>query len=161
MWVHFPDRFPHYAWTIQSVHSNFIGSGVHACLDVTCYLHYQQNDQGLLHATVVRRGETDTKFVSAQKVNSGEENFPATPVGTQTCNLSIMSPAFYQQTINLIVVEQTIMSTGYLPWLELMVAKMHLTFFMRIKNGRSQSIHHTYIQYKWNFEQSSLKENAK
>ena len=29
---------------------------VHACLAVTCHLHYWQNDQGLLRATAVTRG---------------------------------------------------------------------------------------------------------
>ena len=48
---------------------------------------------------MVRRGETDTKFVSVQKVNSGEENFPATPAGIQTRNLLISCPALHQQAI--------------------------------------------------------------
>ena len=29
---------------------------VHACLNVTCYLHFWQNDQDFLRATVVTRG---------------------------------------------------------------------------------------------------------
>ena len=29
---------------------------VHACLDVTCHLHFCQNDLNLLHATVVTQG---------------------------------------------------------------------------------------------------------
>ena len=33
----FPDRFLHYAWTAAwSAHSDFVGSRVYACLDVTC-----------------------------------------------------------------------------------------------------------------------------
>ena len=53
----FPDRFPHYAWTVaQSAHTDFAGSEVYACLGVTCHLHFWQNDQGLLHATVVAGG---------------------------------------------------------------------------------------------------------
>ena len=31
------------------------------CLDVNCHLHFWQNDWGLLHATVVTWGGTDTK----------------------------------------------------------------------------------------------------
>ena len=44
-------------------------------------------------------GGTDTEEESAQKVNSGEENSPAAPAGTRTRNLSITSPALYQQVI--------------------------------------------------------------
>ena len=41
------------------------------CLGVTCYLHFQQNDQGLLHATAVtwgdgEGGETDTSKAKQQ-----------------------------------------------------------------------------------------------
>ena len=44
----FPDRFPHYACTAAlSAHSDFAGSRVYACLGVTCYLHFWQNDRGL------------------------------------------------------------------------------------------------------------------
>ena len=51
------DRFPHYTCTAaQSAHSDFVGSRVYACLDVTCHLHSWQNDQGLLHATAVTQG---------------------------------------------------------------------------------------------------------
>ena len=35
----FSDRFPHDAWTAAwSAHSDFDGSGVYACLGVTCHL---------------------------------------------------------------------------------------------------------------------------
>ena len=51
-----PDRIQHHAWTTaQSAHSNFIGSRVYACLDVTCNLHFWQNDQGLSCAAAVRQ----------------------------------------------------------------------------------------------------------
>ena len=50
----FLDRFPHYAWTaVWSAHSAFIESQVYVCLHVTCHLHFQLDDQGLLHATAV------------------------------------------------------------------------------------------------------------
>ena len=53
----FPDRFPHYACTVaKSAHSDFVGSGVYACLGVTCHLHFCQNDRDLLRATAVTRG---------------------------------------------------------------------------------------------------------
>ena len=35
------------------------------------------------------------KLESAQKVNSGEENYPAAPAGIWTHDLSVMSPALY------------------------------------------------------------------
>ena len=43
------------------------------------HLHIWQNDRGLLRATVVTRGGTDTEEESAQKVNSGEGNSPVAP----------------------------------------------------------------------------------
>ena len=53
----FPDRFPHYAWTVEkSAHSNFVVSKVYACLGVTCHLHFWQNNQGILCATAVTKG---------------------------------------------------------------------------------------------------------
>ena len=53
----FPDRFLHYAWTAAlSAHSDFVWSKMYVCLGVTYHLHFWQNDQGLLHATVVTQG---------------------------------------------------------------------------------------------------------
>ena len=48
-------------------------------LAVTCHLYFGQNDQDLLSATVV----TDAKII-AQKVDPGEEHFPAAFARTQT-----------------------------------------------------------------------------
>ena len=64
----FPDRFPHYAWTVQSAYSNFFESREYACLGVTCHLQFWQNDRGLLRATAVTRGGTDTERESALKM---------------------------------------------------------------------------------------------
>ena len=58
---------------------------VYACVAVTCHMHFWQNDQDRLHATVVTQ-------VWNEYQNTGEENSPATPAGIQTCNLSITSP---------------------------------------------------------------------
>ena len=99
VWARSPDRLPHYALTAQSAHSDFVGSRVYTCLSVTCHLHFWQNGRGLLCATAVTRSETYTDWKSAQKVNSGEEKSPAARVGTRTRNLSITSPALYQQAI--------------------------------------------------------------
>ena len=53
----FPDRFLNSAWTVaKSAHSDFDGSRVYACVGVTYHLHFWQNDQGLLCATVVTQG---------------------------------------------------------------------------------------------------------
>ena len=48
----FPNRFP----TLKSAHFNFAESKVHACLGVTCHLHFWQNDWGLLCATAIKWG---------------------------------------------------------------------------------------------------------
>ena len=70
-------------------------------VSVTCYLHFWQNDQDLLHANVVTQGwkRYQNKTKSQHKVDTEEENSPATPAGTQTCNLSIMTLLLYQWTI--------------------------------------------------------------
>ena len=62
----FRDTFPYYAWT-YSAHSDFIGWRLYTCLCVTCHLHFWQNDLGLLRATAVTRGGTDTEWESAHK----------------------------------------------------------------------------------------------
>ena len=67
----FNNRFPHCAWIAMWAHSNFVGPRVYACLEVTCHLQFWQNDQGLLHATAVTQGWTDTERESAKRVNSG------------------------------------------------------------------------------------------
>ena len=56
---------------------------MYACLAVTCHLHFWQNDQDLLRATAV----------TTQKVDPGEERFPAAPAGIRTRELSITSLA--------------------------------------------------------------------
>ena len=78
----FPDRFPHYAWTAAlSAHSDFVGSRVYACLGVNSDVHFWQNHRGLLRATGITGGGTDTKEESTQKINYGEENSPVFPDG--------------------------------------------------------------------------------
>ena len=81
-------------YTIQPCH--FVQSHirkVNACLAVTCHLHFWRNDRGLLRATAVTRGGTDTEIrASAQKVDP-EENSPAAPAEIRTRDLSITSPA--------------------------------------------------------------------
>ena len=51
-----------------------------------------KNDRDLLRATAVTRGWNGYRNQeSAQKVDPGEENYPATPTGTRTRDLSITS----------------------------------------------------------------------
>ena len=45
---------------------------VHACLVVTCHLHFWQKDQDLLRATVVTQGWNRYRRESARKVNPGQ-----------------------------------------------------------------------------------------
>ena len=55
-----------------SSHSDFVGSRVHACLGVTCHLHFWQSELGLLRAIAVTRegvggGRDGHRMKSAQK----------------------------------------------------------------------------------------------
>ena len=65
---------------------------VHACLAVSCYLHFWQNDQDLLHATAVTWEWNRYWKESAQKVDPGEENSPTAPAVIWTRDLSITNP---------------------------------------------------------------------
>ena len=91
----FHNRLPHYAWAAAwSAHSDIVGSRVSACLGVICHLHFWQNDRGLLRATAVRRGWNRHRIKSQYtKLTPEKKILPAAPVGIQTCNLSITSPA--------------------------------------------------------------------
>ena len=75
-----------------TMHCHFMQSHigrVHACLAVSCHLHFWQNDQGLLCAPVITWGWNKYPDESAQKDDPGEENSPAAPAGTRTRNPSI------------------------------------------------------------------------
>ena len=93
----FPDRFPHYARSAAlSAISDFVGSWVYACLRVICHVHFWHNDRGVLHATAVTWGWNEHRIsqhrkLTAQKVNSWEENSPATSARIWTHNLLITS----------------------------------------------------------------------
>ena len=65
---------------------------VHACLAVTCHLHFWQNDWDLLRAAAVTRGWNGYQNESAQKVDPGKETAPTAPAGIRTCDLSVTSP---------------------------------------------------------------------
>ena len=54
---------------------------VYACLAVTCHLHVWQNDRDLLSATAVTHGWNGYRNKSAQKVDRGDENSSAAPLG--------------------------------------------------------------------------------
>ena len=66
---------------------------VHACLAVTCRLHFWQNVRDLLHAAEVTWELNGYRNKSAPKVDPGEENSLAAPAGTRTRDLWITSPA--------------------------------------------------------------------
>ena len=66
---------------------------VHACFDVTCYLHFSQSGRDLLRATAATLGWNGYRNKSAQTVDIGEENFPGASAGTRTRDLSITNPA--------------------------------------------------------------------
>ena len=76
-----------------------LGQGCMHVLGVTCHLHFWENDWGLLRATAVMQGGgTDTEQESAHKVNSGEENSPAS---IRTRNLSITTPVLTKKLFRL------------------------------------------------------------
>ena len=76
---------------------DFVGSRVYTCLGGSCHLHFWQNERGLLRAPAVTWGGTDSEQASSQKVNlGGKKSLPA-PAEIGTRNLSITSPALYQQ----------------------------------------------------------------
>ena len=69
------------------------------CLGVTCHLHFWQNDRGLLRATAVTRGRNGHRIESAQKINSGEENFPPLLSGFELAIFRSRVRRSYQQAI--------------------------------------------------------------
>ena len=71
---------------------------VHVCSAVTCHLHFWQNNQDRLHATMV----TNTKMESAQNADPGEEHSPVARAGTQTRDLSITSPVLHTTELPLL-----------------------------------------------------------
>ena len=81
-----PCTMPGYFMQISYIHR------VHSYLFVTCHLYFGQNGKDLLRATAVQ-GWNGYRNKSAQKVDPGEENSPAAPVGTRTRDLLITSPA--------------------------------------------------------------------
>ena len=75
----------------------YVRACVRACSTVTCHLHFWQNVWDLLRATAVTRGWNEYRNESAQKVDLGEENYPACPAGIRTRDLSITSPQLYTE----------------------------------------------------------------
>ena len=71
---------------------------MHVCLVVACHLRLWENEWGFQHATAVTQLWTGHQNKSAQKVDHGEKH-SATPAGTWTCDLLIMSPAPYHWAI--------------------------------------------------------------
>jgi len=65
---------------------------VHACVAVTCHLHFWQSVRDPSRATTVTQGWNGYRNESGQKVDPGEENSPTAPAGTRTRDLSVTSP---------------------------------------------------------------------
>ena len=61
-------------------------------LQITCHLHFRQNDRELLGATAVT---ADTEIGVSIETDPGETNSPAAPAGDRTRDLSMMSSALY------------------------------------------------------------------
>ena len=72
---------------------------VRVCLAMTCHLHFWQNGQDVLRATMVTWGWNGYQNKSAWKVDPGEENTPAAPDRNQTHNLLITGPVLYHWDI--------------------------------------------------------------
>ena len=71
---------------------------VYKCLGVTCHLHFLAEWPGSFMCFCGNTGVERTPNIEpAHKVDSGEENSPSAPAGIRTRNLSITSPALYQQ----------------------------------------------------------------
>ena len=67
---------------------------VHACLVVTCHLHFWQNDRDLSRATAATRGWNGYRNRSRhRKLTLEKKKIPAAPAGIRTRDLSITSPA--------------------------------------------------------------------
>ena len=64
---------------------------MHVCLALTCHLHFWQNDWDFSCATVVTWGRNWCWNKSQRRNLTAEETSFATPAGTQTCNLLIVS----------------------------------------------------------------------
>ena len=58
----FPNGLPYDEWTVESVHSHFVGSRVYVFPVITCHLHFWQNDRGISQATGVTQSGTDTEI---------------------------------------------------------------------------------------------------
>ena len=85
------NRAPVYSVTIESHKCRR-----HMCSAVTCYLHFWQNVRHLLRATAVTQEWNRNQNKSqSQKVDPGEENYPAAPARDQSCALLIMSQSLY------------------------------------------------------------------
>ena len=66
----------------------------HACLAVTCHLHFWQNDRDLLRATAVTRGWNGYRNKSQhRKLILEKKILPPPPAGIRTRDLSITSPS--------------------------------------------------------------------
>ena len=75
-------------------------------------------------------GWIDTKWESAPKVNSAEENSPAAPARTRTCNLLITIPRLWQPAIPAQIPTIYLQGTLYM-WI--LCFSLQLTIFVQLK----------------------------
>ena len=96
----FPDRFPHYAWTVAlSAHSDFVGLKVYACLGVTCHLHFWQGDWGLLCAAAVTWVEQTPNKSQHTKLILEKKIRPPLLLGFKLTTFQSQVRCSYQQAI--------------------------------------------------------------
>ena len=75
-----------------------LGQGCMGVLGVTRNLRFWQNDRGPLRATAVTRGWNGHRLRVSTQSSPRRGKSPADPARIRTRNLSITSPALYQQT---------------------------------------------------------------
>ena len=91
-----------------------LDQGCMRVLGVTCHLRFWQNDRGSLKCLFGNTGLECTPNKSQHTKLTGEENSSAAPAGTWNRNLSITSPALYQQAIATPTSMDT--ATSYCQW---------------------------------------------
>ena len=138
----FPDSFSHYAWTAaQSVHSDFVGSEVYACLGVTCHLHFWQNDRDLLRAIVLTRGWNGHRVrVSIQSLTLEKKISPAASAGRSHLKVYNFhcSNTVVEQTLNKSQHTKLTLEKKILP--PLLLGFELTTFRSRVRRSNQQAI---------------------
>ena len=109
----------HSMYTIQpctmSLHAKHIHK-VHVYLAVTCHLHFWQYDRGLLHATAVTQGWTDTEIrVCTESYHAEENSCGSCDCGPVCCSLILVGWTVLLITVSIIPWGLCHMSTCQFP----------------------------------------------